>query len=137
MQISPVNILLASKTSSRRLQDMPWRRLQDMSSRRLQDMSLKHLEDMFSKRLEDVFSVTIFLLPKRKIVMLKTCWRRLKDISWRPTNVCWVVEIYILGVPHFIYRNIYQTTKAYFAFTRRIVLPFLYHKCAIKHWLIG
>ena len=64
-----------------------------MSSRRLQGMS--------SRRLEDVFSVTIFRLPrrledvlrevlktssrclgKRKIVTLKTCWRRVEEISW-------------------------------------------------------
>ena len=53
---------------------------------------------MSSRRLEDVFSVTIFRLPRRlgrrKIVTLKTCWRRLQDMSWRrlqdvlKTNKC-------------------------------------------------
>ena len=33
------------------------------------------------------------------------------------------MEIYIFGVSHFIHRNIYQTAKVFFAFTRRIVLP--------------
>ena len=45
VQISPVNTLLVSITSSRPLQDMSSRPLQDMSSRRP----------------EEVFSVTIFL----------------------------------------------------------------------------
>ena len=93
------------KTSSRRLQDMSSRRLQDMSSRHLQDMSSRRLQDMSSRRLQDVFSVTIFRLPKRlqdvlqhvfktssrrlgrrKIVTLKTCWRRLQDVF--KTNRC-------------------------------------------------
>ena len=85
--ISPVNILFVSKTSSIRLQDMS------------------------SRRLEDVFSVTIFCLPRlhqdvfktssrrlgrRKIITLKTCWRRLQDVSWRrledvlKTNKCFL-----------------------------------------------
>ena len=96
--------------SSRRLQDMSWRHLQDMSSRLLQDRSSGRLQDMSSRRLQtclqDVFSVTIFRLPRRlcetlsrrlgrrKIVTLRTCWRRLQDMSWRPlqdvfkTNKC-------------------------------------------------
>ena len=78
-----------------------WRCFQDMSSRRLQDM--------FSRHLQDIFSITIFRLPKRlqdvlwdvfktssghlqdvfktswktKIFTLKTCCRRLQDMSWR------------------------------------------------------
>ena len=63
------------------------RHLQDMSSRRLQDMSSRRLQDMSSRRLQNVFSVTIFRLPRRlgrrKIVTLKTFWRRLEDMSWR------------------------------------------------------
>ena len=81
-----------------------------MSSRRLQDTSSRRLQDMSSRGLQDVFSVTIFYLPRRlqdvlrdvfkkssrrlrdvfarrlgrqKIVTLKTCWRRLQDMSWR------------------------------------------------------
>ena len=78
-----------------------------MSSRRLQDMS--------SRRLEGVFSITIFCLPirlenvfktssrrhgSRKIVTMKTCWRRLQDMSWRclqdilKTNKC-LLEVFI------------------------------------------
>ena len=78
-------------------------------------MPLRHLEDVFKICLLDVFSVTMFRLPRRrclqdvlreflktssrrlgrrKIVMLKTCWRRLQDMSWRrlqdvlKTNKC-------------------------------------------------
>ena len=103
IQISPVSILFVSIKSLRGLQDMSSRRLQDMSSRRLQDMSSRRLQDMSSRRLQDVFSVTIFRLPRhlqdvfktsskrlcktssrrlgrRKIVALKTCWRRLQDM---------------------------------------------------------
>ena len=80
--ISPVNILLVSKTSSRHLQDMSLRRLQDMSSRRLQDMSSRRLlrhnflsSKTSSRRLEDVF---------------KTCLQDVFKTSSRPANVCWV-----------------------------------------------
>ena len=78
---------------------------QDMSSRHLEDMSSRRLQDISSRRLEDVFSVTIFRLPRRledvlqvvfktilirlgrrKIVTLKTGWRRLQNMSPRPTN---------------------------------------------------
>ena len=70
--------------------------LQDMSSRRLQRnnfSSSKASCEISSRR-----------LGRRKIVTLKMCWRRLQDISWRPTNVCWVfthltraaIETYLL-----------------------------------------
>ena len=121
--------LFVSKTS--------WRRLQDMSSRRLQDMSSRRLQDMSSRRLQDVFSVTIFRLPRRlqdvfktssrrfakclqdvfktssrrlgrrKIVMLKTYWRHLQDMSWRrlrdvlKTNKC-LLGTYSCIDKHFI-----------------------------------
>ena len=87
IQISPIKLLFLYKTS--------WRRLQDMSSKRLQDRSSKCLQDMSSRRLQDVFSVTIFHLSRRlwktssrrlgrrKIIMLKTCWRRLQDMFSR------------------------------------------------------
>ena len=90
IQISSVNILFVSKTSWRRLQDMLSRRPQDISSRRLQDMSSRRLEDVFSaiifclpRHLQDVFKMSSRPLARRKIVMLKTCWRRLQDMSWR------------------------------------------------------
>ena len=79
--IYTVNILFVSKTSSR------------------------HVFKTSSRRLQDVFSVTIFCiktscemssrrLGRRKIVTLKTCWRRLQDMSSRrlqdvlKTNKC-------------------------------------------------
>ena len=84
------------------------RRLQDIQSRRLQYISSRRFQDMFSRRLQDIFRVTICYLPrrlvdscrsdgrlarclegKRKTAILKTCWRRLQDMSWRPTFVCW------------------------------------------------
>ena len=102
--------------SSKYLQDISSRRLQDMSSRCLRDMSLRCFQGMSSRRLEDVFGVTNFCLPRRiqdvlqdvfktserrigrrKIVRLKTCWRRLQDMSWRglqhvfKTNKCFLV----------------------------------------------
>ena len=113
----PVKILLASETSSIRLQDMSSRRLQDISSRRLQDMSSRRLLDISSRRLEDGFSVTVFRLPRRLARGLENvlrrlrktfsrrlqnvledekflCWRRVQDVfktSWRPKNVWWVM----------------------------------------------
>ena len=86
-----------------------------ISSRRLQEMSSRCLQDMSWRRLEDVFGVTNFCLPRRfqdvlrdvfktsgrrigrrKIIRLKTCWRRLQDMSWRglqhvfKTNKCFL-----------------------------------------------
>ena len=69
MQISPVNILLLSKTSSRHLQDMSSRRLEDMSSKSLQRNNFlssktssrrlaRCLQDVFAKRLQDVFKTS-------------------------------------------------------------------------------
>ena len=77
--------------SSRRLEGMSSRHHQDMSSRRLQDMSSRRLLDMYSRRLQDISSRRLQLnnflssktssrqLGRRKIVTLKTCWRRLQD----------------------------------------------------------
>ena len=119
MQISPVNILFLSKTSSRYLQDMSSRCLQDMFSRRLQDISPRRRQHMSSRRLQDIFSVTIFCFPRRLQDVFKAfsrrlarClqddlenekllrWRHAEDVfntcledvlktSWRPTNICW------------------------------------------------
>ena len=95
--------------SPRRFADIFNTCLQDRSSRRLQDMSSRRLQEMSSRRLQYVFSVTYFRLPRcfqdvfktscemssrrlgrRIIISLKTYWRRLQDMSWRPTIVCWV-----------------------------------------------
>ena len=75
--------MLASKTSSRRLQDMSSRRLQDMCSRLHQDMSSRCLQDMSSRRLEDVFSVTIFRLLRR----LQDVLEDVKLLHWRRVEV--------------------------------------------------
>ena len=40
--------------------------------------------------LREVLKMSSRRLGRRKIVTLKTCWRRFQDMSWRPTNVCWV-----------------------------------------------
>ena len=74
------------KTSSRHALKTSWRRLQrnsfsssKTSSRRL----ARCLQDVFARR-----------LGRRRIVMLKTCWRSLQDMSWRSledvfkTNKC-------------------------------------------------
>ena len=54
--------------------------LQDMSSRRLQcnNFSPRRLCNTSSRR-----------LGRRKIVILKTCWRRLQHVFKTNTNVCW------------------------------------------------
>ena len=60
------------KTSSRHVFKTSLRRPQRnnfLSSK----TSSRHLQDVFAKRLQDVF----------KTVPLKTCWRRLQDMSWR------------------------------------------------------
>ena len=31
-------------------------------------------------------------LERQKFITLKTCWKHLQDMSWRPTNVCWVTK---------------------------------------------
>ena len=88
----------------------------DISSKHfvcLQDvLKTSWIQDMSSRCLEDVFRVTIFCLPRRlcktssrrlerlKIVTPKMCWRRLQDMSWRPTNVSWV-HIWSYSGPHF------------------------------------
>ena len=66
-------------------------------------MSSQNLQGISSRRFQHVFNVTIFCLPRRLegflredvledeklIVTLKTCWRRVQVMSWRPANVCW------------------------------------------------
>ena len=105
--VFPVSILFVSIKSSRRLQGMSSRHLQDMSSRRLQDNSSRHVFRASSRHVFKTSSRHVFQdilktsckrssrrLGRRKIVMLKTCWRRLQDISWRrledvfKTNKC-------------------------------------------------
>ena len=88
------------KTSSRRLDQDEYVRLSLTSSEdvlvktnifvlaiRLQDVLQKGLQDIFktsSKRLQDVlknvFKTSSRRIGRRKIVTLKTCWRRLQDI---------------------------------------------------------
>ena len=102
--------LFVSKTS--------WRRLQDMSSKNHQDMSSRRLHDVFSvtifrlpRRLEDLFKTFCEMssrrLVRRKIVMLKTYWRHLQDMSWRrlrdvlKTNKC-LLGTYSCIDKHFI-----------------------------------
>ena len=65
IQISPVNILFVSKTSSRRLQCNNFLSSK-MSSRRLQDVP----QDVFTRRFQDV-------LGNEKLLL----WRRLQDMS--------------------------------------------------------
>ena len=117
-RVHPSKHLLVLKTSSRRLQDMPWRRLQH------------------------VFSVTILRLPRRlgrrKIVTLKTSWRRLEDMSWRHVlktcledllKILWRQTKYLLGISVYLSRdltnlNVYLTslyfTNLYLTTLKRI-----------------
>ena len=89
-----------------------------------------------------MYSLTKNLLPKSVFItdLEKTSFFVISTLLLSCTSIQLrylqnLVEIYILGVPLFIHQNIYQTAKAkvFFAFTRRIILPFLYHKCAIQH----
>ena len=99
--------MFVSIISSRRLKDISSRRLQEMSSRCLQDMSWRRLEDVFGVTnfclprrfqdvLRDVFKTSGRRIGRRKIIRLKTCWRRLQDMSWRglqhvfKTNKCFL-----------------------------------------------
>ena len=54
-----------------------------MSPRRLQDMSSRHLFKTFSRRLQRnnflSSKTSLWRLERRKLVTLKTCWRRLED----------------------------------------------------------
>ena len=89
-------MLFVSKTSSRRLQDMPSTRLQDRSLRRLQDMSSRPLQDMSSRLLHDVFNVTIFCLPRRLARCLQDAFKTyLHDVfktSWNTKN-CYAEDV--------------------------------------------
>ena len=80
--VSSVSILFVSIMSSRRLQDISSRHLQGMSSRRFQGMSSIILENIFSATFLSS-KTSSRLLVRRKIVTLKTCWRRFQDMSWR------------------------------------------------------
>ena len=74
------------KTSSRYAFKMSSRHVFKTSWRRLQRNNL-----LSSKTsLPDVFKRSLRRLGRRKIVTLKICWRRLQDMSWRPTYDCWV-----------------------------------------------
>ena len=99
IQIFPVSILFVSIISSRRLQEMSSRCLQDMSWRRLEDVfgvTNFCLPRRFQDVLRDVFKTSGRRIGRRKIIRLKTCWRRLQDMSWRglqhvfKTNKCFL-----------------------------------------------
>ena len=104
--------LFFSKTSWRRLQDLSSGCLQDMSSRRLQGMSPRRLRKTSSRRLGKMSSRR---LGRRKIVTLKTCWRRLQDMSWRrPQDVLKTNEC-LLGIDILSYiSNIRDFNKFFF-----------------------
>ena len=89
--------------SSRRLQDMSSRRLEDVFSvtifrlpGRLDDVLRKILKTS-SRRLQEVFKTSSRRLGRRKIIAPKTCWRRLRDMSWRPLQHVWKTSKYLLG----------------------------------------
>ena len=99
IQIFPVSILFVSIISSRRLQEMSSRCLQDMSWRRLEDVfgvTNFCLPRRFQDVLRDVFKTSGRRIGRCKIIRLKTCWRRLQDMSWRglqhvfKTNKCFL-----------------------------------------------
>ena len=75
--------LLAFKTSWRRLEDMSWRSLQHVFSVTVLRLP-RRLEDLLKTSCKDVMKTSSRCLGKRKTITLKTSWRRLEDISWRP-----------------------------------------------------
>ena len=86
-----IPIFFMSKTS--------WRCFQSMFSGRLQDMSSRRLQDVFN-----VFNTSCGMssrsLGRRKIVTLKTYWRRLQDVL--NTNKCllgqWLIKIKLRNI---------------------------------------
>ena len=79
LQIFPVNRLLVSKTSSRRLHNMSSRHVFKTYLRRLQGNNFFVFQDLFKtknywrrRRVEDVFKTCLENV-------LKTCWKRLED----------------------------------------------------------
>ena len=77
------------KTSSRLVFETSWRRLQ-----RNNFSSSKTSSRRLARGLENVFKMPSRRLGRRKIVRLRTCWRRLQGMSWRllqdilKTNKC-------------------------------------------------
>ena len=92
----PVNMLMFSKTSGRRLQNLSQRCLEEMSWRRVQDMSWR--------RLEDVSDVTIFCLPRR----LPRCLEDVLKTSARTKN-CYAEDIFKTSS-----RQVLKTSSRYF-----------------------
>ena len=96
-----VNILFISKTSSRHVlkrhqrnnfwsSKTSWRRLEDVLQISLKDVFktswrhlARHLEDAFKTFSRHICKTSSRSLGRRKIVTLKTCWRRLEDVFWR------------------------------------------------------
>ena len=129
--------------SSRRLQHVFSATISRLP-RRLQDvwmMSWKHLANKSRKRLQDVFKTSCEIssrrisktswrrLGRRKIVTLKTSWRRLQDMSWRRLeDVLDINKMFtrISVLIHGLLRNLNQyltnlyLTNLYFTNLRRI-----------------
>ena len=78
----------------RRLQDVLVKTNIFVLAIRLQDVFKTPSRRLAKRRLQDVLREVLKMssrrLGRRKIVTLKMCWRRFQDMSWRPTNVCWV-----------------------------------------------
>ena len=100
IQISPVSILFVSIKSLRGLQDMSSRHLQDVFSvtifrlpRRLQDV----LQEVFKTSSKRLCKTSSRRLGRRKIVTLKTCWRRFQDMSGRRLQDVFKTNKFLLG----------------------------------------
>ena len=78
----PSKHLLVFKTSWRSTQDMSWRCLQHVSSVTIFRLP-GHFQDVLQIRFENVLRTSSRRLERRKIVTLKTSWRRLEDMFWR------------------------------------------------------
>ena len=93
--MAKTNILVLTKTSWRRLEDVRLRRTYSSWSRRLEDVLKTSSEDEDKRRLQDVFKTSWrgledvlktswrHMAKANILVLTKTSWRRLEDVFWR------------------------------------------------------
>ena len=81
-------------------------------------MSCRHFFRIFtcSKRLQDVFKTSSGLLGRHEFVTLKTCWRRLQDMSWGrfqdlfETNKC-LLDNDVISLKKIVFRQLIVVIK--------------------------
>ena len=90
------------------------RHLEDVFKTCFQDIFKTCLQDVFKTCPQDVLKTSSGRLGRRKVFTMKTCWRRLQDMSWRCLEdqqifaewtqikfmVCWTWTWKILELPY-------------------------------------